>query len=123
MDVPLMVRDELCPTGYEPLTINTKTGVRRYYRRIGEEEAHIISVQPVEHILKANADEKYHGRGRLTQRGQWGALAARIDATTLNEMRYHADGTRLDEDDYQARITRFLNDSDYSKFRVGEFTV
>ena len=118
-----MVRDALCPVGYEPLTINTRTGVRRYYRRTGEESAHVVSVAPVQDLLDQNQRERHDARGTFTRKGRWGALAGRIDTLTLNELRYHADGSRLDEDDYEARLTRFLNDSDYSKFRVGEFRV
>ena len=121
--VPLFVRDSLCPAGYEPLTIDTVTGVRRYCRMSGDEMVEIIAVQPVQAILDKNQKDQYKAKGTFTKRGKWGALAARIPTVLYNEMRYHKDGTRLSDEEHDAAITRMLNDSEFSKFRVAEFNV
>ena len=121
--VPLLVRDKLCPTGYEPLTIDTDTGIRRYCRMADGDMVEIITVQPVQSILDQNQNERYDAKGTFTKRGKWGALAARIPTVLYHEMRYHEDGTRLEEEEFEKRITRMLNDGDYSKFRVAEFAV
>ena len=130
MDVPLLTRnDGFCPTGYEPLTVNTKTGIRRYYKRTGVidedgmPEVKVITVQPVQDVLDQNQRDKYSGKGTFTKKGKWGAHVGRIPMTMLNEMRYHKDGTKLDEDEFMKAVKDRFMDSDYSKLRTGEFSL
>lgn len=121
--VPLLVRDRFCPVGCEPLTIDPVTGIRRYYQDLGDDKVRIVEVQPVEDILRANAQDRYNAKGTMTQKGRWGYQAARVPTSMMFGWKYHADGTRLDPDEEAKVLRRNLNSSDYSKLRIGEATV
>lgn len=121
--VPLLVRDNYCPAGFEPLTICTVTGIRKYYQELPDGKARLVSIQPADAILNQNANERYDAKGTFTKRGKWGFQAARIPVTLFNELRYHEDGSRLDPEDFDKRISQVLNDGDFSKFRIGEANI
>lgn len=117
----LLVRDKHCPPNMHPLTIDDVTGIRTYYEDLPGDEVRLVTVQPVDEILEANAQDRYDARGTFTKRGKWGALAARVPVHMLHQWRHHENGEVLDPDDAARALRRNLNDGDFSKLRVGEF--
>lgn len=121
--VPLLVKDRFCPAGFEPLTIDTTTGIRRYYREEGD-NVRVVTVQPVDEILDQNQRERYDARGTLASDKKLGVLAARIPVNEYWALHHHECGDRLDPDDAQKAIKKALNSSPgNNKLRVAEFNL
>jgi len=118
--VPLLFKDNYCPAGFEPLSINQETGIRRYYRHLGDGNVHLIAVQPADEIIKQNDAERYNARGTFTAKGKWGYKAASIPTMLYENWKRHEDGSLLDDDDFAKVKKRNLNSNEFYKLRVGE---
>ena len=119
-----LVRDADCPAGFKPFMIDDMTGTKLYTRMEDNGDITVAEVQPAQMIIDQNQKDRYSGKGTFTQKGKWGTLAARVPISQLNQWFEDGNEDQIMDDVERSKILKTkLNDGDYSKFRVCEFSV
>lgn len=120
--VPLL-SSEGAPAGFKPLTINTETGIRRYYQDLEDGRIRIIAVQSVQEILDSNQRRAWDAKGSFVNNdsGGFGELAARVPVMLAERWDHHECGEKLDPDDAGKVWDKNLNSSEFEKLRIARF--